>query len=193
MANSLTYRDDGALNLTLNHLPHEKYAIKGSGRSLRCKYIPTALFYSEDSETREKSPQSEAEAEARQGPARERHKVSLRVSMRSGASPTRHQLAQPNNTPLRSRPRRLTARILVRLLLFTFFRRIMDIAHLFRSRLRHDLHEIHANADPGIHVHVAGEDMRKLCLQLCPETGPWTRLRLHFTVEFPSNWVRLSP
>ena len=67
----------------------------------------------------------------------------------------------------------------------------MDIAHLFRSRLRRDLHEIQSNADPGILVHVASEDMRRLCLQLCPEIGPWARLRLHFTVELPSNWVRI--
>ena len=67
----------------------------------------------------------------------------------------------------------------------------MNIAHLFRSRLRRDLQEINANADPGIHVHVARDDMRRLCLQLCPETGPWARLRLHFTVELPSKWVRI--
>ena len=67
----------------------------------------------------------------------------------------------------------------------------MNIAHLFHSRLRRDLHDIHANADPGIHVVVASKDMRQLCLQLCPGTGPWAQLRLHFTVELPSNWVRL--
>lgn len=67
----------------------------------------------------------------------------------------------------------------------------MDIAQLFRTRLQRDLLEIQANADAGIHVHVASEDMRRLCLQLCPQNGPWAYLRLHFTVELPSNWVRV--
>ncbi|CAG7852981.1 SubName: Full=Uncharacterized protein {ECO:0000313/EMBL:CCA76227.1} [Serendipita indica DSM 11827] len=68
----------------------------------------------------------------------------------------------------------------------------MDIAQLFRTRLQRDLLEIQANADAGIHVHVASEDMRRLCLQLCPQNGPWAYLRLHFTVELPSNWVDLN-
>ena len=179
------------MNLTLNHLPHEKYAIKGSGRSLPCNVFQMHYFTVKDTETHEKLPESKAEAKARQGPARERHKVSLQSLNEKRDISTRHQPPQPNNARVHPRPRLPTARIFVRLLLFTFFRRIMDIAHLFHSRLRRDLHEIHANADPGIHVHVASEDMRRLCLQLCPETGPWARLRLHFTVELPSNWVRL--
>jgi hypothetical protein len=31
--------------------------------------------------------------------------------------------------------------------------------------------------------------MRRLCLHICPESGPFAYLRLHFSVELPSNYV----
>lgn len=65
----------------------------------------------------------------------------------------------------------------------------MDTSQLFRERLRRDLHEIQANADHGFYVHPASHDMRRLCLHICPESGPLAYLRLHFSLELPSNWV----
>lgn len=65
----------------------------------------------------------------------------------------------------------------------------MDTAQLFRDRLLRDLRDIQANADSGFYVHVASHDMRRLCVHICPEFGPLAKLRLHFTVELPSNWV----
>jgi len=65
----------------------------------------------------------------------------------------------------------------------------MDTSQLFRDRLRRDLHELNAHVDPGIRVHSAGHDMRRLCLHLTPKSGPWTGLTIHFTVDLPSNWV----
>lgn len=65
----------------------------------------------------------------------------------------------------------------------------MDTSQLFRNRLRRDLRDIELNVDPGIRVHVASNDMRRLCLHLTPESGPWQSLTVHFNVELPTNWV----
>jgi hypothetical protein len=67
----------------------------------------------------------------------------------------------------------------------------MDTSQLFRDRLRRDLREIEINDDPGIRVHPAGHDMRRLCLLLTPQMGPCQRLTVHFTVDLPANWVSL--
>ncbi|KAG8833886.1 hypothetical protein FRC17_009928 [Serendipita sp. 399] len=69
----------------------------------------------------------------------------------------------------------------------------MDTAQLFYARLLRDLRDIEINSDPGFLVHPASDDMRRLCLQICPETGPWAFLRLHFNVELPANWPAAPP
>ncbi|KAG8759199.1 hypothetical protein FRC14_006446 [Serendipita sp. 396] len=73
------------------------------------------------------------------------------------------------------------------------WRASMDTAQLFRMRLLRDLRDIQVNGDPGFIVHPASDDMRRLCLQLCPESGPWAFLRLHFNVELPANWPAAPP
>jgi ubiquitin-protein ligase len=67
----------------------------------------------------------------------------------------------------------------------------MNTSQLLRQRLRRDLHEIQANADHGFSIHPASQDMRRLCLHICPESGPFAYLRLHFSIELPFNYVSL--
>ena len=59
------------------------------------------------------------------------------------------------------------------------------------ARLRLDLSELLASPYPGVSVHLDESNMYKLCLHLCPNSGPYQGLRLHFEVDLPTN-VRLS-
>jgi hypothetical protein len=68
----------------------------------------------------------------------------------------------------------------------------MNMSQLLRQRLRRDLYEIQANADRGFSIHPCSHDMRRLCLHICPESGPLAYLRLHFSIELPSSWVSRS-
>jgi len=68
----------------------------------------------------------------------------------------------------------------------------MDSSRLFRDRLRRDLRDIEINHDPGIHVQITANNMRRLCLQLTPKMGPWQGLTVHFRVELSANWVSSS-
>ncbi|KIM34199.1 hypothetical protein M408DRAFT_325666 [Serendipita vermifera MAFF 305830] len=69
----------------------------------------------------------------------------------------------------------------------------MDTSQLFRDRLRRDLRELELNVDPGIRVHAAGHDMRRLCLHLTPQSGPWQGLTIHFSIDLPTNWPASPP
>jgi hypothetical protein len=66
----------------------------------------------------------------------------------------------------------------------------MDKTHLLRERLRTDLHEIQYSATPGFYVHSIDKNMRRFCLHICPESGPWKFLRIHLGIELPETWVR---
>jgi ubiquitin-protein ligase len=59
------------------------------------------------------------------------------------------------------------------------------------ARLNLDLSELLSSPYDGVSIHINDEDMYKFCLHLCPASGPYNGLRLHFDVQLPDT-VSLS-
>jgi ubiquitin-protein ligase len=66
--------------------------------------------------------------------------------------------------------------------------------HALLSRLRKDLSELRDHPYPGISLHHhSATDLHKFCLHLCPQSGPFAGLRLHFEVSLPDQWPQVPP
>src|ERR1700691_4611232 len=59
------------------------------------------------------------------------------------------------------------------------------------ARLTLDFSELLSSPYDGVSIHVDDADMYKFCLHLCPESGPYKGLRMHFDVQLPDT-VSLS-
>jgi ubiquitin-protein ligase len=55
------------------------------------------------------------------------------------------------------------------------------------ARLNLDFSELLSSPYDGVSIHLNDEDMYKFCLHLCPASGPYTGLRLHFDVQLPDT------
>ena len=61
------------------------------------------------------------------------------------------------------------------------------------KRLLHDIKEIKLESLPGIKIVLDNTNMRKMCLLLTPQTGPYSGLTLHFTATIPQNYPTDPP
>jgi hypothetical protein len=55
------------------------------------------------------------------------------------------------------------------------------------ARLKLDLSELLASPYPGVSIVLDDSNVHNFCLHLCPDSGPWKGLRLHFDVELPDE------
>jgi len=61
------------------------------------------------------------------------------------------------------------------------------------ARLTLDFSELLSSPYDGVSIHVDDADMSRFCLHLCPESGPYKGLRLHFDVQLPDTWPSRPP
>jgi hypothetical protein len=55
------------------------------------------------------------------------------------------------------------------------------------ARFYLDFSELMDSPYDGVSVHLDDANMYKLCLHLCPPSGPFKGLRLHFDVQLPDS------
>jgi ubiquitin-protein ligase len=60
-------------------------------------------------------------------------------------------------------------------------------AHSRLARLNLDFSELLTSPYPGVSIHLDDSNIYKFCLHLCPDSGPYNGLRLHFDVELPET------
>ena len=60
-------------------------------------------------------------------------------------------------------------------------------SHSRLARLNLDFSELLASPYDGVSIHLDDANMYKFCLHLCPESGPYKGLRLHFDVQLPDT------
>jgi ubiquitin-protein ligase len=58
-------------------------------------------------------------------------------------------------------------------------------SHARLARLKLDFSELLSSPYPGVSIHLDDSNMYKFCLHLCPDSGPYRGLCLHFDVELP--------
>jgi ubiquitin-protein ligase len=61
------------------------------------------------------------------------------------------------------------------------------IARSRLARLSLDFSELLSSSYDGVSIHVDDANMYKFCLHLCPNSGPYKGLRLHFDVQLPET------
>ncbi|KAF7288543.1 UBIQUITIN-CONJUGAT-2 domain-containing protein [Mycena chlorophos] len=66
-------------------------------------------------------------------------------------------------------------------------------SHSLLSRLYRDLAELRDSPYPGVSVFLQDEDIRKFCLVLTPDAGPWKNMSFHFVVNLPPDWPARPP